>query len=320
MARGDEVVGIDNLNNYYDVQLKKDRLAAIPDLAGSDLKGSFEFHKLDLTDLDGLKELFETEQFDSVINMAAQAGVRHSIDHPHRYASSNLAGFLNVLECCRHHPVEHLVFASSSSVYGANEKMPFSESDNVDHPISFYAATKKANELMAHCYAALHGVPCTGLRFFTVYGPWGRPDMAFITFTKKILAGEPIDVFNHGEHKRDFTYIDDIVEGVVRVLDRPPSANTEWSALEPDPASSSAPWRIFNIGHSQPVELGFCIDVLEAELGVEAKKNFLPRRRGEVEHTYADVSTLDSEVGYRPQTVLQEGIQKFVTWYKNYYL
>jgi UDP-glucuronate 4-epimerase len=319
MARGDEVTGIDNLNSYYDVRLKQARLDNIPAMAGGDPAGSFQFRKLDLTDQNGLASLFAEGGFDKVIHLAAQAGVRHSIDHPQEYAASNLNGFLNILENCRHAKVRHLVYASSSSVYGANQRMPFSEHDNVDHPLSFYAATKKANELMAHSYAALHGLACTGLRFFTVYGPWGRPDMAFIIFVRAILKGEPIDVFNYGRHRRDFTYIDDIVEGVVRVLDRDAEPDPDWDGQHPDPATSKVPWRIYNIGNSRPVELGDCIEIIEKALGREAIKNHLPMRRGEMPHTFADVEALAHHAGYQPSTSLETGIARFVKWYLEYY-
>ena len=313
LARGECVVGIDNMNNYYDVALKENRLkrlAPSPD---------FRFVKLDLADAPGIAALFAAEKFDVVVNLAAQAGVRYSLENPHAYIDANLVGFTNVLEGCRHNKVEHLVFASSSSVYGANTKLPFSESDSVDHPISLYAASKKANELMAHTYASLFGLPCTGLRFFTVYGPWGRPDMALFLFTKAILADEPIKVFNHGNMVRDFTYIDDIVEGVVRVIDRPAEPDPAWSGASPDPATSFAPYRIFNIGNNTPVELMRYIRALEAALGKKAKMEMLGMQMGDVRVTSADISRLEAWVGFRPQTKVEEGIARFVAWYREYY-
>ena len=307
--RGDEVVGLDNLNDYYDVSLKEARLARI---AGLDpASGSFRFEKIDLADRAAMEALFAAGRFDRVVHLGAQAGVRYSIENPHAYVDSNIVGFLNVLEGCRHHGVAHLVYASSSSVYGANERMPFAVGDNVDHPVSLYAASKKANEGMAHAYAHLYGLPATGLRFFTVYGPWGRPDMSPILFTRAILAGEPIKVFNYGNH-RHFTYIDDIVEGVVRTLDRPAQPNPEWSGMHPDPASSQAPWRLYNIGNNQPVELGRFIETLENALGIKAKKD--------VPDTYADVQSLVDDIGYQPKTTLEEDIARFVAWYREYYL
>ncbi len=310
---GHEVIGIDNLNTYYDVRLKEDRLAQLRGAPG------FSFHKLDLADRAGVEKLFAGTRPRRVIHLAAQAGVRYGMDHPHTYVDSNIVGTLHVLEGCRHHDVEHLVFASSSSVYGANTAMPFSVHQNVDHPLSIYAASKKANELMAHTYAHLYRLPVTGLRFFTVYGPWGRPDMALFKFTKSILAGEPIDVFNNGHHARDFTYIDDVVEGVLRTADRIPGPNPAWSGAEPDPATSSAPYRIYNIGNHSPVQLMDFIGRLEQALGREAKKNFLPMQPGDVPATFADVDDLIADVGFAPATPLQEGIGRFVKWYRGYY-
>jgi UDP-glucuronate 4-epimerase len=313
LDRGDEVVGLDNLNAYYDVKLKEDRLAQ---LVG---KPGFTFHKVDLADRVGMERLFAEVRPQRVIHLAAQAGVRYGIDHPHTYIDANVVGTLHVLEGCRHHRVEHLVFASSSSVYGANTQMPFSVHQNVDHPLSIYAASKKANELMAHSYAHLYRLPVTGLRFFTVYGPWGRPDMALFKFTRRILAGEPIDVFNNGHHARDFTYIDDIVEGVLRTTDRIPQPNPSWDAARPDPATSSAPYRIYNIGNHSSVELMHFIGVLEKTLGRDAKKNFLPMQPGDVPATFADVDDLVADVGFAPATPLEVGIARFVDWYRSYY-
>ena len=313
LARGDDVVGIDNMNNYYDVVLKENRLKRLVPSA------SFRFVKLDLADAPGIAALFAAEKFDVVVNLAAQAGVRYSLENPQAYIDANLVGFTNILEGCRHQKVKHLVFASSSSVYGANTKLPFAESDAVDHPISLYAASKKANELMAHTYASLFGLPCTGLRFFTVYGPWGRPDMALFLFTKAILADEPIKVFNHGNMVRDFTYIDDIVEGVVRVIDRPAEPDPAWTGASPDPATSFAPYRIFNIGNNTPVELMRYIRAVEAALGKKAKMEMLGMQMGDVRVTSADISRLEAWVGFRPQTKVEEGIDKFVAWYREYY-
>lgn len=292
LGRGDEVVGIDNLNDYYDVSLKEARLARLVDRKG------FRFLKLDIADRQGMENLFSSEKFDKVVNLAAQAGVRYSLENPHAYIDSNIVGFLNILEGCRHHQVKHLVYASSSSVYGANETMPFSVHDNVDHPVSLYAASKKANELMAHTYSHLYGLPTTGLRFFTVYGPWGRPDMAYFKFAKAILAGDPIDVYNHGKMQRDFTYIDDVVEGVLRVLDKTAEGNPVWEGASPDPGSSRAPWRVYNIGNHTPVELLRFIEVLEASLGKKAIKKMLPMQPGDVPATAADVSDLMADVGF----------------------
>lgn len=313
LARGDSVVGIDNVNDYYDVTLKLDRLRQLEGRAG------FSFRKIDLVDRQAISALFAQERFDVVVNLAAQAGVRYSLTNPHAYIDSNLVGFINILEGCRHSGVGHLVYASSSSVYGANTKMPFSIHHNVDHPVSLYAATKKANELMAHTYSSLYGLPTTGLRFFTVYGPWGRPDMALFIFTKAILAGKPIDVFNNGKMQRDFTYIDDIVEGVMRVMDRTPEPNPSWTGSEPDPGTSYAPYRIYNIGNNQPVELLRFIEVLEDSLGKKAEKNFLPIQLGDVPATYADVDDLMQDVGFKPATSIEDGISRFVNWYRGYY-
>ena len=313
LARGDEVVGIDNLNDYYDVGLKEARLAQLAGLPG------FRFVRLDIADTAGVATLFEKEGFDGVINLAAQAGVRYSLQNPHAYAQSNLVGFVNLLEGCRHGKVKHFVYASSSSVYGGNTKMPFSEHDRVDHPVSLYAATKKSNELMAHAYSHLFGLPTTGLRFFTVYGPWGRPDMSYFLFADAILAGRPIDVFNHGRMQRDFTYIDDIAEGVVRVLDRPAQADPAFEKERPDPATSWAPYRIFNIGNHQPVELMAFIGALEAALGRQAEKRFLPMQDGDVPATYADTAELRAATGFDPATPVEEGVRRFVEWYRGYY-
>jgi len=313
LERGDQVVGLDNLNDYYDVSLKEARLSRF---AGHE---HFRFVKMDLADRQGMEVLFAEEQFDQVVNLAAQAGVRYSLQNPHAYIDSNIVGFINVLEGCRQQHIQHLVYASSSSVYGANETVPFSVHDNVDHPISLYAASKKANELMAHSYSHLYALPTTGLRFFTVYGPWGRPDMAPILFTRAILAGEAIQIFNHGNMQRDFTYIDDIVEGVLRVLDQPAKPNPDWSGKRPDPASSKAPWRIYNIGNASPVELMKFIEAIEAALGMEAEKNFMPMQPGDVPVTSADIQALMDDVGFRPDTPLQEGVQRFVDWYRAYY-
>jgi len=307
------VVGLDNLNAYYDVRLKQARLAQLKPFK------RFRFHKLDLVNRKAMAALFARHKFRRVVHLAAQAGVRYSLVNPHAYTDSNVVGFLNVLEGCRHAQAEHLVYASTSSIYGGNTRMPFSVRDNVDHPLSLYAATKKANELMAHTYAHLYGLSCTGLRFFTVYGPWGRPDMALFLFTKAILAGKAIDVFNHGRMKRDFTFIDDIVEGVVRTLDRPARADPAWSGDAPDSATSSAPYRLYNIGNHQPVELLRMIDILERALGKPAKKKFLPMQAGDVPATYADVQNLIEDVGFKPDTPLEEGIRKFVEWYRSYY-
>lgn len=313
LDRGDEVIGLDNLNPYYDVGLKRARLAQLEGRNG------FTFHKLDLADRAGMEKLFSETRPQRVIHLAAQAGVRYSLEAPHAYVDSNVVGMLNVLEGCRHNAVEHLVYASTSSVYGANTSLPFSVHDNVDHPLSLYAATKKADELMAHTYAHLYRLPVTGLRFFTVYGPWGRPDMALFTFTRKILAGEPIDVYNNGRHARDFTYIDDIVEGVVRTADKVAEPDPDWTGADPDPASSSAPYRLYNIGNNNVVELMDFIECLEKALGREATKNFLPLQPGDVPKTFADVDALSDAVGFRPSTPIEEGIARFVDWYRSYY-
>jgi len=313
LDRGDEVVGIDNLNSYYDVSLKEARLDLLRDDA------NFRFIRLDLADREGMEELFRVEKFKRVVNLAAQAGVRYSLKNPHAYVDSNLVGFMNVLEGCRREQVEHLVYASSSSVYGANETMPFSVHDNVDHPLSLYAASKKANELMAHTYSHLYSLPTTGLRFFTVYGPWGRPDMSPILFAKAIVEGKTIKVFNYGKHRRDFTYIDDITEGVVRTLDHVAAQNPDWSGLKPDPGSSRAPWRVYNIGNSEPVNLMDYIGALERALGKTAAKEYLPLQPGDVPDTYADVEQLRHDVGYRPGTPLEDGIGRFVDWFREYY-
>ncbi|MDD1622976.1 MAG: NAD-dependent epimerase [Methylococcaceae bacterium] len=313
LERGDEVIGIDNLNDYYDVNLKLSRLARIKDHA------NFTDVRLDISDRAGMEDAFKKHQPQKVVNLAAQAGVRYSIENPHAYIDSNIVGFINILEGCRHHHVEHLVYASSSSVYGANEAMPFSVHDNVDHPLSLYAASKKANELMAHTYSNLYQLPTTGLRFFTVYGPWGRPDMALFLFTKAILAGEKIDVFNYGKHRRDFTYIDDIVEGVIRTLDHNAEPNPDWSGAKPDPGTSKAPWRVYNIGNQNPVELMAYIETLERFLGKTAEKNLLPLQPGDVPDTFADVEALVADVGYKPNTTIEQGIARFVSWYRDYY-
>ncbi|MEZ9627952.1 NAD-dependent epimerase [Vibrio breoganii] len=309
---GHEVVGIDNMNDYYQVSLKEDRLTRI-------VHDKLVFKNLDLADREGIATLFAEEQFDKVIHLAAQAGVRYSIDNPLAYADSNLVGHLTILEGCRHHKIKHLVYASSSSVYGLNKKMPFDTADSVDHPISLYAATKKSNELMAHTYSHLYGVPTTGLRFFTVYGPWGRPDMALFKFTKAIMNGDEIDVYNNGDMQRDFTYIDDIVEGIIRIQDVVPEANNDWSVEEGSPATSSAPYRVYNIGHGSPVKLMEYIEALEDALGIEAKKNFMPMQPGDVYATYADTEDLFKATGYKPQVKVKEGVKAFADWYKAYY-
>jgi UDP-glucuronate 4-epimerase len=313
LDRGDNVTGIDNINDYYDVNLKLARLKQLQE------REEFRFVKRDLQDRSGMERLFAEGGFDAVVNLAAQAGVRYSLKNPYSYIDSNIVGFLNVLEGCRHNNVGHLVFASSSSVYGANTKMPFSVHDNVDHPVSLYAATKKANELMAHTYASLYKIPCTGLRFFTVYGPWGRPDMALFLFTKAILENRPIDVFNYGKMRRDFTYIDDIVEGVIRVVDRIPQPDPLWHGDSPDSAVSYAPYRLYNIGNHNPVELMKFIEVLESCLGKKAEKNLMPIQAGDVPATYADVDDLIRDVGFKPATPIEVGIARFVEWYKDYY-
>ncbi|EHL29262.1 NAD-dependent epimerase [Legionella drancourtii] len=312
-ARGDEVVGIDNLNDYYEVSLKQARLQKLAHFS------NFKFIRLELADRECIAQLFTEHGFQRVIHLGAQAGVRYSLENPHAYVDSNLVGFVNILEGCRHHRIEHLSYASSSSVYGANKTMPFSVHDNVDHPLSLYAATKKANELMAHTYSHLYQLPTTGLRFFTVYGPWGRPDMAIFNFTHKILSGEPIDVFNFGNHRRDFTYIDDIVEGILRVHDHVAAPNLEWSGESPDPGTSAAPWRVYNIGNSSPVQLLHYIEVLEECLGKKAQMNLLPMQPGDVPDTYADVEALKQDVGYKPGTPIEVGVRHFVDWYRDYY-
>lgn len=312
LNEGHDVVGIDNMNDYYDVSLKQARL-------DRQASPAFHFQQLDLADREGMAKLFATEQFDRVIHLAAQAGVRYSLENPYAYADANLMGYLNILEGCRHTKVKHLVYASSSSVYGLNRKMPFSTEDSVDHPASLYAATKKANELMAHTYSHLYGIPTTGLRFFTVYGPWGRPDMALFKFTKAMLEGKSIDVYNYGKMKRDFTYIDDIVEAVVRVQDVFPQANADWTVESGSPATSSAPYRVYNIGNSSPVELMDYITALEEALGMEAQKNMMPIQPGDVLDTSADTQPLYDLVGFKPQTSVKEGVKNFVEWYKDYY-
>ena len=313
LARGDEVVGLDNLNDYYEVSLKENRLKRLTSHA------NFRFIKLDVGERAGMEALFASEKFDRVIHLAAQAGVRYSIQNPHAYVDSNLVGFTNVLEGCRHNAVQHLVYASSSSVYGGNTKMPFSEHDSVDHPISLYAATKKANELMAHTYSHLYGLPTTGLRFFTVYGPWGRPDMALFLFTRAILEGRPIDVFNHGNMQRDFTYVDDIVEGVIRVVDKTAAVNPEYDPIFADPATSNAPYRVFNIGNNNPVQLLDFIGAIEDALGMKAEKRLLPLQDGDVPATYANTDLLNDWVGFVPGTSVREGVGRFVAWYRDYY-
>ncbi len=313
LERGDRVVGLDNLNDYYEVSLKEARLARLQAHSG------FAFEKLDIADREAMTRLFAKQRFDAVMHLAAQAGVRYSIENPGAYVDTNLVGFGNVIEGARRSEVGHFVYASSSSVYGANAKLPFAEDDNIDHPVSLYAATKKANELIAHSYAHLYRLPCTGLRFFTVYGPWGRPDMALFKFTRGILAGESIPVFNRGEMVRDFTYVDDIVEGVLRVIDRPAQADPDWSALVPRPSSSNAPYRIYNIGNSRPVKLMRYIEVLEQCLGKKAKLDLLPLQAGDVPETVADVSRLEAAVGFKPGTEVEVGIARFVDWYRSYY-
>lgn len=313
LERGDEVVGIDIVNDYYDPAIKESRLEVLGQFDG------FENHRIDLADKDAMASLFKNAGAQRVINLAAQAGVRYSLVNPHAYAQSNLLGFINILEGCRHNDVEHLTYASSSSVYGANEAMPFSVHDNIDHPLSLYAASKKANELMAHSYSHLYSMPTTGLRFFTVYGPWGRPDMALFLFTKAILEGRPIDVFNHGDMSRDFTYIDDIVEGVIRVSDKTATPNEEWSGKTPDPGTSRAPYRVFNIGNNAPVQLMEMIGALEDKLGMVAEKNFMPMQAGDVPATYADSNALMDWVGFKPETTIQHGISEFVDWYRDYF-
>ena len=311
--QGHEVVGLDNLNDYYDPKLKRDRLQQL------DQQSNFRFIKADLAERHAIEEIFKAEQFEVVVNLAAQAGVRYSLENPHAYIDSNIIGFTNILEGCRHNQVRNLIFASSSSVYGANTKQPFSEHSNVDHPLALYAASKKANELMAHSYASLYNLPCTGLRFFTVYGPWGRPDMALFLFTKAIINNEPIDVYNHGNMLRDFTYIDDIVEGISRMVKQPAQANPNWDGDQPDPATSYAPYRIYNIGNNSPVKLMDFIDEIEKQLGIPAIKNLMPIQPGDVPSTYADTSALQQDFGYKPNTSIATGVKNFVEWYRKYY-
>ena len=313
LADGHNVVGLDNLNAYYDPRFKEARIAQLKAFS------NFQFEKIDIADRRSMAELFAAHRFPDVVHLAAQAGVRHSLVDPHAYVDANLIGFLNVLEGCRYVGCRHLIYASSSSVYGANKRLPFSEHDNVDHPVSLYAATKKANELMAHCYAHLYGLACTGLRFFTVYGPWGRPDMALFKFTRGILAGEPLPVFNRGKMIRDFTYIDDIVEGVARVIDRPATPDPLWNAEQPDSARSSAPWRLYNIGNHQPVELMRYIEILEQCLGRKAVLDLQPMQPGDVPSTYADTAELSAAIGFKPTTPIETGIRRFVDWYRDYY-
>lgn len=328
ISRGDEVVGLDVINDYYDVRLKYGRLATVGidqqsieynKLVESPKYPNYRFIQLKLEDAENLNRLFENEKFDKVCNLAAQAGVRYSLTNPHAYINSNIIGFINILEACRHNKVKHLAYASSSSVYGLNEQQPFSTSQNVDHPISLYAASKKSNELMAHTYSQLFGLPTTGLRFFTVYGPWGRPDMALFIFTKAILENRPIDVFNYGEMKRDFTYIDDIVEGVVRVIDNPAAGDKNWTGKDPDPSGSVAPYKIYNIGNSSPVRLMDFIEAIEKEIGKTAQKNLLPMQQGDVPATWADVDDLYKNLDYKPNTSVQDGIRQFVMWYRQFY-
>ncbi len=313
LDRGDSVIGIDNLNDYYDIEIKKSRLAQIND------HPNFTDIRINLENKNDIMDAFKTHRPDRVVNLAAQAGVRYSLENPHSYIDTNIVGFLNILEGCRHYPVQHLVYASSSSVYGANTNYPFSIHNNIDHPVSLYAATKKSNELMAHTYSHLFNLPTTGLRFFTVYGPWGRPDMALFMFTKNILADEPIDVFNYGDHKRDFTYIDDIVEGVIRTLDHTAEPNPDWTGDDPDPGTAKAPWRVYNIGNNDPTPLLRYIEVLEDCLGKKAIKNMLPLQAGDVPYTYANTDDLMNDVGYKPGTRVEDGIAKFVEWYRDFY-
>ena len=317
LSRGDSVIGIDNINDYYDIALKHGR---IKELESHPQAANFTFIKMDIADRSAMEQLFADQKFDKVVHLAAQAGVRYSIENPHAYVESNIVGYLNVLEGCRHNDVQHLVYASSSSVYGANKSMPFSVSDNVDHPVSLYAASKKANELMAHTYSHLYDLPTTGLRFFTVYGPWGRPDMALFKFTKAIIDEKPIQVFNYGNHRRDFTYIDDIVIGIILTLDNNATGNTEWQGLTPDPSTSKAPWKVYNIGANNPVNLLDFIVTLEKAIGKEAIKEMLPMQPGDVPDTYADVSALVDQLGYKPSVDIEEGIGNFVKWYRDFYL
>ncbi len=328
IARGDEIIGLDSINDYYDQRVKYGRLirAGIDQdsieynkLIKSSKFPNYSFIKLSLEDKENMDALFASQKFDRVCNLAAQAGVRYSLINPQAYIDSNIVGFTNILEACRHNDIEHLAYASSSSVYGLNESMPFSTSDNVDHPVSLYAASKKSNELMAHCYSHLFGLPTTGLRFFTVYGPWGRPDMALFLFTKAILEDKPIDVFNHGEMKRDFTYVDDIVEGITRVVDNPPAGKKDWSGAKPDPSCSKAPYKIYNIGNSSPVKLMDFIEAIEKAIGKTAIKNMLPLQMGDVPATWADVTDLVEDLDYKPNTSIQDGIDRFVKWYREFY-
>ncbi|MEK0089856.1 NAD-dependent epimerase [Tetragenococcus halophilus] len=312
ISQGYEVVGVDNINDYYSVQLKKDRLKSIGD-------NNFTFYKLNLEDYEGLNQVFSDEQPSVVVNLAAQAGVRYSLENPHAYIDSNIVGFMNILECCRHYKVDNLIYASSSSVYGANTTKPFKTSDNIDHPLSLYAATKKSNELMAHTYSHLYNLPTTGLRFFTVYGPWGRPDMALFKFTKAIINDEAIDVYNHGKMLRDFTYVDDIVEAVSRLVNKPATSNPEWNGADPDPSSSSAPYKIYNIGNNSPVRLMEFVEAIENKLGKVAKKNYMDLQPGDVPETYANVDDLYRDIDFKPETTIQEGVDKFIDWYLGYY-
>lgn len=328
LERGDDVIGLDSINDYYDLRVKYGRLeltgiekdaVSYGKLVSSTVYDAYSFIQLNLEDQQGINDLFKQQKFDKVINLAAQAGVRYSLENPQAYIDSNIVGFVNILEACRHNDVKHLSYASSSSVYGLNETMPFSIHHNVDHPISLYAASKKSNELMAHTYSHLFNLPTTGLRFFTVYGPWGRPDMALFLFTKAILEGKPINIFNNGEMIRDFTYVDDIVEGVIRVNDNPPIGNPEWSGMKPDPGTAKAPYTVYNIGNSSPVNLMDFVSIIEKALGVEAKKNFMPMQAGDVASTYADVQDLINNLGYKPQTTMEYGVSEFVKWYKEFY-
>lgn len=326
--RGDEIIGLDNINDYYDVSIKYGRLKSLG-IEKSDIEynklilsskfRNFSFIKLNLEDKENIEKLFKKENFDKVINLAAQAGVRYSLINPQAYINSNITGFLSILECCRNYEIKHLTYASSSSVYGLNEKQPFSSKDNVDHPVSLYAASKKSNELMAHTYSNLFGIPTTGLRFFTVYGPWGRPDMALFIFTKAILENRPIDVYNYGKMERDFTYISDIIQGIVKVNDNPPKGNKNWNSKNPDPSSSKAPYKIYNIGNSKPVELMSFVKTIEEELGIKAHINLLPIQPGDVPATYADVTDIAETLGYKPEVSVKEGIRNFINWYKEFY-
>ncbi len=319
LRAGQNVVGFDNVNDYYSVKLKRDRLAILQQIAAQPGAGSYEFVEADLAHQAAVDGVFAAHRFDRVVHLAAQAGVRYSVTHPRAYVHSNLVGFINILEACRHAAVPHLTYASSSSVYGANQTIPFAVEQNVDHPLSLYAASKKANELMAHTYSHLYRLPTTGLRFFTVYGPWGRPDMALFLFTEAILQGRPINVFNHGQMMRDFTYIDDIVEGIYRTSETIAEPNADWSGKDPDPSTSNAPYRIYNIGNNQPVALGRFIEVVEQKLGVEAKKNYLPMQLGDVEQTYANIDALQQAVGFHPETPIEVGVERFVDWYRDYH-